>query len=198
MKLGIDLDNTLICYDDSFRRVAIKQGHIDEQDQCFSKHEIKNLIIRRFGESYWTNLQGLVYGTYIMEAKAYRGAVNALNNLLDMGFYVGIYSHKTKYPYLGENVDLHEAANSWLYANFGTLMDYIELQFFEKKTEKIDAINSSGVRIFIDDLPDILEGIRDDICRIHFSPKGGASDSFDYVMCDWSELNQLLKKISFS
>ena len=49
-------------------------------------------------------LQGEAYGSKILEAKQSEGMLETLNLLKNNGVKLIIVSHKTKYPYAGENI----------------------------------------------------------------------------------------------
>lgn len=61
MRLGIDFDNTIVCYDELFHRVALEQGLIPA-DLPVNKSEVRNHLRRVGKEPLWTEMQGSVYG----------------------------------------------------------------------------------------------------------------------------------------
>ena len=64
-------------------------------------------------EDQWTILQGEVYGKNIMDAEIYKGVLDAFKKLLNKNIKIKIISHKTKYPYIGEKIDLRLSALTW-------------------------------------------------------------------------------------
>ena len=68
MIVGIDLDNTIINYDNCFRKLA-KNHSINFKEKKNLKNYVKNQIIKKFSENYWTEMQGKVYGGLLKFAK---------------------------------------------------------------------------------------------------------------------------------
>ena len=66
MRIGIDIDNTIICYDGVFGTVARLLGH--DIDAGLSKAETKGWFHSREMYDEFTKLQGLIYGTYMGHA----------------------------------------------------------------------------------------------------------------------------------
>jgi len=71
--IGVDFDNTIVSYDDLLFEAALKRGLI-RQDVSRSKRAIRDSI-RRLpeGESKWQQLQALIYGPRMEEAKLIDG-----------------------------------------------------------------------------------------------------------------------------
>ena len=63
IKLGIDLDNTIICYDELIYKLAKKKFYkLNLNKNLNSKNIIKSEIINNYNNTEWTKLQGLIYG----------------------------------------------------------------------------------------------------------------------------------------
>lgn len=151
--LGVDFDNTLVCYDTVFGEVAEEEGMLASA-RGLTKHEVK----RRFHDAGryddWTRLQGLVYGPHIDRAKPFPGARDFLLGARTAGWHVVLVSHKTRHPVLGDAWDLHAAAREWL-----SRQGWQELlePFFELTlAAKLQRISRLGCQIFVDDLPEVL------------------------------------------
>ena len=72
MIIGVDFDNTIICYDNLFHGAALSEGLISESLNIQSdKQSIKQYLISQDRESDWTFLQGVVYGVWIKKANAF-------------------------------------------------------------------------------------------------------------------------------
>ncbi|MDP6771064.1 MAG: hypothetical protein QF704_10245, partial [Anaerolineales bacterium] len=72
-RIGIDLDNTIICYDMAFQLAAKKFKLVDDVTSL-SKESIRNKIKRREnGEKQWQQIQGYVYGKGIKKAHLFPG-----------------------------------------------------------------------------------------------------------------------------
>ena len=75
MRIGIDLDNTIIDYSYSFFKVA-KEDNLISNKEPKNKKVIKSILISKFDENVWTKLQGKIYGEKIMTAKKYKNFDN--------------------------------------------------------------------------------------------------------------------------
>lgn len=174
VRIGIDFDNTIVCYDALFRRIAMEDRLIPA-DLPESKGAIRDYLRAAGMEDRWTAMQGEAYGKRMVEAHAFPGALECIAHLIRAGRAVFIVSHKTRYPYRGPKYDLHAAALAWLEAQ--GLFDRVGLPrhsvFFElTKSAKLERIHTLGCTDFIDDLPELLSdpefpaGVR----RILFDP----------------------------
>ena len=197
MLLGLDFDNTLICYDGLFHQVALEKKLIPALLPP-KKQEVRNYLRCKDMEDEWTHMQGEVYGNRIMEAIPYEGMFEALLRLKNTGLKMCLVSHKTRRPYIGENYDLHQAARDWLIANLfydEKGLNWNDNQaFFElTKEDKVKRIVSLRCTHYIDDLPEILEMIPDNITRILFAPdKNNEIKSEWLILKSWSDLPNLL------
>jgi hypothetical protein len=113
MIVGIDFDNTLICYDRVFHRVAVEQGLIPTTVTP-TKTAVRDWLRAAGQEPVWTELQGSVYGQAIMMAEPYPGVRTFLDSCQRLGIRIRIISHKTRLPFAGPRLDLHAAAQDWL------------------------------------------------------------------------------------
>ena len=158
MIIGIDFDNTIVCYDEAFHRAAVERGLIPS-DIPINKELVREFLRSTGREDDWTELQGYVYGERMDTVTAFAGVVQCIRTLVDKGTKVYIVSHKTLYPYRGKRCNLHDAALSWLdtsgfLSQSGLGMHQV---FFElTKDEKIERIRVLKCTHFIDDLPEIL------------------------------------------
>jgi hypothetical protein len=175
MKIGIDLDNTIISYDEAFLSVAKKEGMIDERFEG-SKNDVKQLIQENYGEIDWQMLQGLVYGKYIHEAKIFKGFKRFIWRCHFQGVSVQVISHKTEYGHQDkERISLRKAAIDFLDKNklindsYGKMFKNID--FASTRDEKIEKINEQSFDWFIDDLHEVIfhKNIDDSINKILFS-----------------------------
>lgn len=197
MRLGLDFDNTLISYDQLFRRVALDKALIPETTPP-QKNAVRDYLRQQGIEDEWTRLQGEVYGNRILEAEPYPGMQAALKGLSDRQIPMCIVSHKTHTPFLGEPWDLHAAARSWLEQqgfHDANRMDWSEDQvFFElTKEAKVARIVALGCTHYVDDLPEILAMLPDSVEKILFAPSEVAGKHPDWkLMRSWQELHALL------
>lgn len=176
MRIGIDLDNTLVCYDRLFRQLAAERGWISPEVPA--RKEMVRDSLRRLGrEADWTLLQGEVYGPRMIDAEPFPEALGALHDFRDRGWTVCIVSHRTRTPYAGPQADLHAAARNWLAAHqfldeprTGLSGEAVYLE--TTKAEKLNRIASLRLDWFIDDLPELLlePDFPADVRRMLFDP----------------------------
>jgi len=102
MRIGIDLDNTLVCYDNAFLIKAWQLGLIP-QGCNMSRSELRKQIREKSeGEIAWQRLQGQVYGNGISHAQLFPGAYRFLWRCKRQGHVLEIVSHKTQYGHYDE------------------------------------------------------------------------------------------------
>jgi hypothetical protein len=154
--LGLDFDNTLVCYDALFHRVAREQELIPAE-LAPTKSEVRDYLRRMGRESAWTEMQGVVYGPRIVEAEPFPGVRDFLAACAGAGVPMSIVSHKTRHPIVGERHDLHAAAEAWL-EKWGVLafIPRERIHFELTKAEKLARIGATGCTHFVDDLPELL------------------------------------------
>lgn len=159
MRIGFDFDNTIVSYDALFHKVAIEQGVIHEEVPV-NKLAVRDFLRKAGKEDIWTEMQGYVYGARMSEAQSYPEVITVMKRLRDAGHTLAIMSHKTRYPYRGQQYDLHAAARDWIQRYLCVNGDSIipsEQIFFElTKEDKLARIANFACDVFIDDLPEIL------------------------------------------
>jgi hypothetical protein len=160
MIIGLDFDNTIVSYDELFHKVSVEQKLIDQTFEI-NKIKIRDYLRSIDKEEIWTEMQGYVYGYRMQEAKAFPFVKDFFLKIVELGHEILIISHKTKYPFIGEKYDLHEAAKKWIEKNlikdeFSTFS--LDKCFFEPtKDEKVKRIKEMKCDYYIDDLPEILQ-----------------------------------------
>lgn len=152
--IGIDFDNTIVCYDDVFYKVAVEQKLIPENTPN-NKTQIRNFLRSANREDEWTQLQGYVYGKKMDFANAFPGVDRFFEKCRNDGIKISIISHKTKHPFLGPQYDLHAAAKEWLFMQ-PFFQGQIDVYFELSLREKLERISRAGCGLFIDDLPELL------------------------------------------
>ena len=199
--IGIDLDNTLACYDHLFYRTGLEQGLINEETPA-NKEQIRNSIrLLPNGEQIWTRLQAIVYGPRMCQATLFAGATDFLKSCATNQLRALIVSHKTPTARLdGKVVDLRASAIVWLRQGgfFSELGVRPEDVFFETtRAKKIERIRTLGCTHFIDDLPEVFAAksfpkeIRKFLFTPH-SPQGVQSVLADVHPCrSWAEIHSL-------
>lgn len=158
MRIGIDFDNTIACYDGVFHQVARERGLIP--DTIASDKIAVRDYLRRIGrEDDWTELQGHVYGARMDLVSCYAGFAEFMRRALAAQHALFVISHKTRFPYLGEKHDLHQSARNFLDARNVTAAEGIAPAdaFFELTLQdKLARIAATECDVFIDDLPEFL------------------------------------------
>lgn len=193
MKIGIDLDNTIICYDNVFFNVAYAKNWIPH-DLDKSKVSVKDYLQKCNKNDVWTELQGLVYGPKLIEAKPYKDVVNFIGKAKNAGHEVIIISHKTNYSMMGKKYDLIAYAKSWMLENnivSNNLLNESNVFFAPTRRDKVDLISSECCDIFIDDLIEVFNepGFPEKCIKYLFSPNNTIETSSDlYLFHEWNEL----------
>lgn len=160
MLIGLDFDNTIVCYDRLFHRLAVERGFVPGSVAA-AKPAIRDYLRAAGREDEWTELQGIAYGPRIVDAEPFPGVLDFLARSRRAAVDVAIISHKTRRPYRGGNHDLHAAAHAFLevhgfyeYAVSGLTPDRV---YFECTLDaKLARIGSLGCTAFVDDLPELL------------------------------------------
>lgn len=155
--LGIDFDNTIACYDQTFHSVAANQGLV-ARFPTLNKREVKRSVCRDHGEESWTRLQGLVYGPEIGRATPFPGFVTFAKEAISRNWTLAVISHKTRHPVLGQSWDLHACATRWLEKQglFEAGLERANVFFETTREAKLARVSELECRIFIDDLPEVL------------------------------------------
>ena len=175
MLIGIDFDNTIVCYDRLFHALALERGLISQYLPA-TKTSVRNYLIEQGREEAWTELQGLAYGPEIGRAELFPGVLEFFREAHRREWRVAIISHKTRHPFRGEKHDLHAAARGFLQDKgfFAQATGLTESNvFFElTKADKLARIATHGCTHFIDDLPDLLSepAFPEKVWKILFDP----------------------------
>lgn len=196
MRIGLDFDNTIICYDEVFAAAARERKLVPAGFKG-GKREVRDAVrALPDGERTWQALQGHVYGHAIVRAKPFPGLHEFLRRARAEGAEVVVVSHKTEYGHHdAARVNLREAALDWLEANGFFSGDYglsrDDIHFAGTRDEKLRRIAAIGPHAFIDDLPEVLDDPKFPlgIQRLLFS-----SDAPEGVGCvaygDWKSLEK--------
>lgn len=195
MLVGLDFDNTIVCYNKTITRLA---------DELFdlpphlprTKLALRDFLRQTNRESEWTAFQGVLYGPGMAYAEPFEQALETIQKLKDMGHFLCIVSHRSLRPHAGPAYDLHAAARAWVeqrLVNSG-LIENGMAHFHETRSQKIAAIGNLGCEVFLDDLPEVLEDEHfPRTCRtILFDPERSHTQSKSQCVGHWGEIPELL------
>jgi hypothetical protein len=201
MVLGIDLDNTLICYEGVFQRLAVESGRLAPGVPASQKSIRRDARQAPEGDIAWQKLQGAAYGPRIQEAEPAEGVLAFLGRCAREGIPVRIISHKTEFAAQDPTrTNLRQAALAWLRAK-GVLCPELSLGaesclFANSRQEKLAHIIAQGCTHFIDDLeetfrdPDFPPGVQ----GILYAPAEPAPLDLPGVWAggSWAEIQRMI------
>lgn len=181
--IGVDFDNTIVCYDQIFHEVAVERNLIPPSTPK-TKESVRNYLRESDREYVWIEMQGYVYGARMKDVDPFPGVIDFFSAAERKGLSVYIISHKTRHPYMGPAYDLHKAAYEWLdlhgFLDKSRIVLGHERFFFEEtKEKKLRRIADMGCSHFIDDLTEFLmeEGFPKGTEKMLFSPASGSDIS---------------------
>ncbi|MBI2495886.1 MAG: hypothetical protein HYW10_04900 [Candidatus Omnitrophica bacterium] len=199
--IGVDFDNTVVCYDDVMYREARSRRLIDPSTVS-SKRAIRDQI-RRLpdGEREWQQLQAIVYGPEIHEASLTDGVEAFFRTCREHDIRVVIISHKTTYASVDETqTNLRIAALAWMrrhrvFDRSGFGLSSADVYFASSRQEKIAWISRLGCTAFIDDLEETFAepDFPSDVDKILYAPHGPISTlPAVKTMTSWQEIRDAL------
>jgi hypothetical protein len=194
VRIGIDFDNTIACYDAAFHSAALSRGLIP-RSVAVDKTSVRDHLRAQGRDSDFTLLQGFVYGPGILLGGPFPGFVEGARRADVQGHELHVISHKTREPFAGPPYDLHAAARDaldhWgLLAPLGPLRPE-QVHFEGTQADKIRRIGALNCDLFIDDLPEVLtaEDFPGSVRRILFDPSGRAPETLPVERFDnWTAL----------
>ena len=199
MKIGIDLDNTIISYDIAFQVAAFDRGLIREDCEHTKQEISREIKSRENGEIEWQRLQGYVYGKGIGAAHIFPGVYRFLWRCYSRGIDVEIVSHKTEYGHFDpERYSLRKSAICFLQEQKILHKDnkvdnkqlISNITFTSTQEEKTSYIAGGNFDYFIDDLEEIVESKNlTYINTILFNGSDGYSwdEINSTILGDWTE-----------
>ena len=199
MRIGIDLDNTIVNYNSSILNLAIKLGYVPLGWKGNKLETKKYLLAKTNGQENWNRLQGQIYGPYMKKAKVFDGFLQFLNKFVCEKNEFFIVSHKTKFGHYDiDKTPLRLVAIEWLKHNRiinnkkGILEENVF--FLSSQKEKVKKIESLQLDFFIDDLKEVLVLIESkSIKKIHF--QGSIKSSTHKIKCinTWDEISNYIE-----
>lgn len=158
MIIGLDLDNTIICYDGLFYQRALELECIPPS-LARDKESVSAYLKSNGKNDVWTQMQAEIYGPNLGLADPFPGALEFLRRALERGVSVHIISHKTRAAAADPETNLQDAARGWLRARgfLGGSSGDPEVFFAETRAEKLARIAATGCTLFLDDLPAVFD-----------------------------------------
>lgn len=201
MHIGLDFDNTIVCYDKVFAYIAKKNYHIPEEIPL-NKTAIKNFLKSQGNEYIWTDMQGYVYSIGIQQAEPYPGLLYFLYKAKKLNWQISIISHKTKYSYAEKKYDLHYYANLWietiLKQEQTEIINNHDIFFENSQEEKIKRISNVGCNVYVDDLPEIFlsSSFPKNVQKILFDPEKNNKKMSDILLLHrWDDFYSTLEDV---
>jgi len=198
MLIGLDFDNTIVCYDAAIAVLAEKLLDLPAELPR-TKLGLRDHLRATGRELEWTAFQGELYGPGMVHAQPFEGAIDTMLQLVEQGHELIIVSHRSRKPYAGEPHDLHAAARTWVAERLqatGLFIEYCgSVNFLETRQEKVAKIAELGCQAFLDDLPEVLgaPGFPANAAGILFDPSGASATPERHCSISaWSELGELL------
>lgn len=197
LSIGVDFDNTIVCYDTIFFAAARDLGWIPDSVGK-TKNAIRGYIQTHLSNDEWTVLQSEVYGARLLEAEPFPGVVDFFISCQIHDIRTIIISHKTRYPAVGKPFDLHRSAMDWLVRHGFFSEERIGLSgdqviFTATRQQKIEQILRHGCTHFIDDLPEVFAeaDFPASVKKILFDPQNSYMDWSDGIRATcWDELQE--------
>ena len=194
MLIGLDFDNTLVCYDEAIIRLADKLLKLPP-DLPRTKLAIRDYLREANREHEWTVFQGELYGPGMSYAEPFEHSVETMQILKTAGYSLCIVSHRSFTPYAGPAYDLHAAARAWIDENLALdLIVNSQAFFYETMEQKIAAIGALECEIFVDDLPIVLSNeVFPSTCQpILFDPENFHANVNFVRITHWNQLPMML------
>ncbi|MBF0368858.1 MAG: hypothetical protein HQL52_05295 [Magnetococcales bacterium] len=203
LRIGIDFDNTIACYDTLFGAIAQEQGWLghDGEGELGKKAVRDQVRALEEGEGKWQWLQAQVYGRRMGEAMPMPGVEQFFGRCREKGIEVTIISHKTRFAAADpQGVDLRQAARAWMeirgfFDPDGFHIPLKNLYFESTRANKIHRIKTVSPSHFIDDLEEIFRdpGFPEGVERLLFHPNSKEISQGPYKVCrSWREIGGML------
>lgn len=163
MRIGIDFDNTIACYDTLFHQTAININLMNPGPPLNKVEVKKQLLTTKDGDQIWQRLQGQVYGRFIEGASIFPGLGRFLLRAKWAGDKVFIISHKSEYGHFDETrTPLRSASFNWMENRGFFKPEQYNLStnnvFFENtRAKKVDRITALNLDVMIDDLFEVFQ-----------------------------------------
>jgi len=195
--VGVDLDNTIICYDDLFHRLALESELVASAIQPSKKLVRDHIRGLPEGDVAWQRLQAEAYGPRIHEAGLFPGVKECFAAFRSRGIRSYIVSHKTRFAGVGDrDVSLRDCALDFLRAS--GIVDCLEggetdVYFSDTRREKCRTVETLRCEAFVDDLVETFQepDFPVETERLLFDPQGVyAPDVPARRFCSWAAIQE--------
>ena len=124
--------------------------------------------------------------------------LESIRELIKENINVKVISHKTCFPYQGPKYRLRDYALEWMrsqgfFSPSGFNLNEESIFFKSTKNEKVDCIVEQKCDYFIDDLPEILNLVNQNIIKFLYSPKNDYHNGNYIILDKWENLIEMLK-----
>jgi len=169
MKIGIDIDNTILDYSFSFTKHAstLLGASLPEGS---TKLQVQNHVVMNYGEDSWTKIQGVVYSQTPLEAIVSEGFKEFLDQARMKRATINFVSHKTQFPIEGPRVNLRKLVLDLLRQErlLNPSLKSKDVVFCDSPEEKLKVIAMSNFNFFIDDLASIISKLPKNLQGLHY------------------------------
>ena len=198
-RIGIDLDNTIVSYDQLMHTLARQHGWIGSDVRQSKRHVRDALRKLPDGEISWQKLQGEAYGPHMKEASLIPGVREFFQRCRTGEVDVSIVSHKTEFAaYDPTGTNLREVSLDWLrnhkiLGGHGSDAEPPNICFESTRREKIERIVSLQCTHFIDDLEETFldDSFPESVVKILYDPHGHDTILADaLLMTSWHQITR--------
>ncbi len=203
-RIGIDLDNTILRYDEVFHSLALAESWVDLDCLCdkdsIKKGLVKNAESADEGENLWQQLQAWAYGRQIGEALVFDGFFKFAKQARQRGDELFIVSHKTEFSNYDPSVHLRRSALNTLdqrgffksVSEGGLGFNQRDVFFASSLDEKNQKIQELNLTHFVDDLSKVIShpDFPQETKGILFVPglEGGSEETQSFR--SWSDIEE--------
>jgi len=154
LKIGFDLDNTLIDYSQAIQEYS--RSIVACEARTVS--ELRKWFIQRNQEELWTQTQSWLYSEGLQFATITEGALEVLKRLSSSSSEFSILSHKTIFgPQAYGRKEFRKAMNEWLIDSELWDLCMGRVEYFDSLDSKVEGIRAGNFNFFVDDLRKVLE-----------------------------------------
>ncbi|OGG72458.1 hypothetical protein A3A38_02125 [Candidatus Kaiserbacteria bacterium RIFCSPLOWO2_01_FULL_53_17] len=147
MKIGIDLDDTVISHTKNFVLLAHERGHRDATEDTVHAAAFK----ARFSADEYRSVKETLYGPMSVGAEPMRESVDTLHALARGGADIFIISRRVP--------SSREFALRWIAKHLSGTVSFEKIFFTENDEEKGAVCALLGLRLFLDDKREVLRHI---------------------------------------